>query len=69
MILLFNTLLLSNILKFILDYRLYITWIMHQQFWGYKVEDKLHLGIKGKSYPCAQLTKHYAMKTCEVVDV
>jgi hypothetical protein len=25
------------------DYRLYITWIIHQ-LWGYKVEGKLHLG-------------------------
>jgi hypothetical protein len=23
-----------------------ITWIMHHQLWGYKVEDKLHLGVR-----------------------
>jgi hypothetical protein len=27
------------------DYLLYITGNIHQQIWGYKVEDKLHLGV------------------------
>jgi hypothetical protein len=36
-------------IKFILeiDYRLRITWIMHQQLWEYEVEDILHLGGGG----------------------
>jgi hypothetical protein len=35
-------------MQFILhaDYRLCITWIIHQQLWGYKVEEKLHLGVR-----------------------
>jgi hypothetical protein len=28
-----------------MDYRLCITWIIHQELWGYKVEEKLHLGV------------------------
>jgi hypothetical protein len=28
------------------DYRLLITWIIHQQLWGYTVEEKLHLGVR-----------------------
>jgi hypothetical protein len=28
------------------DYRLCVTWIIHQQLWEYKVEDKLHLGVR-----------------------
>jgi hypothetical protein len=37
----------SNFLKFILDvdYRLCMIWIIHQQLWRYKVEEKLHLGV------------------------
>jgi hypothetical protein len=27
------------------DYRLCITWIIYQQIWGYKVEEKLHLVV------------------------
>jgi hypothetical protein len=26
--------------------KLCITWIIHKQFWGYKVEDKLYLGVR-----------------------
>jgi hypothetical protein len=29
-----------------MDYRLCITLITHQQLWGYKVEEKLHLGVR-----------------------
>jgi hypothetical protein len=38
---------LSLSLSFILDvdYRLCITWIIHQQLWGYKVEEKLRLVV------------------------
>jgi hypothetical protein len=28
-----------------LYYRMCITWIIHQQIWEYKVEEKLHLGV------------------------
>jgi hypothetical protein len=28
------------------DYRLCVTSIIHQQLWGYKVEDKLYLGVR-----------------------
>jgi hypothetical protein len=28
------------------DYRLCITWVIHQQLWGYKVEEKLCLGVR-----------------------
>jgi hypothetical protein len=28
------------------DYRLCVTWIIHQQIWGYKVEEKLYLGVR-----------------------
>jgi hypothetical protein len=28
------------------DYTLSITWIMHQQLWGYKVEEKLYVGVR-----------------------
>jgi hypothetical protein len=28
------------------DYRLSITRIIHQQLWGYKIEEKLHLGVR-----------------------
>jgi hypothetical protein len=27
------------------DYRLFITLIIHLQLWGYKVEEKLHPGV------------------------
>jgi hypothetical protein len=27
------------------DYRLCIIWIIHQELWGYEVEEKLHLGL------------------------
>ena len=30
------------------DYRLYITSIMHQQIWGYKVEEKIYLVVLRK---------------------
>jgi hypothetical protein len=30
------------------DYRLCITWILHQQLWGYKVDQKLRPGVRGK---------------------
>jgi hypothetical protein len=23
-----------------------VTWIIHQQLWGYKVEEELHLGVR-----------------------
>jgi hypothetical protein len=29
------------------DYRLRVTWIIHQQLWGYKVEEELYLGGGG----------------------
>jgi hypothetical protein len=34
-------------MQFILyvDYGLCITWIIHQQLWGYEVEEELHLGV------------------------
>jgi hypothetical protein len=28
------------------DYRLCITWIIHQQLWRYKVEEKLRVGAR-----------------------
>jgi hypothetical protein len=28
------------------DYRLCMTWIVHQQLWGYKVEEKIYLGVR-----------------------
>jgi hypothetical protein len=28
------------------DYRLCITWIIHQQLWGHVIEEKLHLEVK-----------------------
>jgi hypothetical protein len=28
------------------DYRLCITWIVHQQLWGYKVEEKVYPGVR-----------------------
>jgi hypothetical protein len=28
------------------DYRLYIALIIHEQLWGYKVEEKLYLGVR-----------------------
>jgi hypothetical protein len=28
------------------DYTIYITFIMYQQLWGYKVEEKLCLGVR-----------------------
>jgi hypothetical protein len=33
---------------FILDvgYGLYVTWIVHQHLWGYKVEEKLRMGVR-----------------------
>jgi hypothetical protein len=31
---------------FNLRYRLCITWIIHQKFWGYKIEEKLCLEIR-----------------------
>jgi hypothetical protein len=37
----------------LLDYRPCITWIIHQQIWGYKVEEKFNLGVreqKGTEY-------------------
>jgi hypothetical protein len=39
---------LDVIYSFYLDvhYRLCITCIIHQQLWGYRVEDKLHLGVR-----------------------
>jgi hypothetical protein len=37
-------------IKFILgvDYRVCITLIIHQQLWGYKVKEKLYLGVREK---------------------
>jgi hypothetical protein len=35
-----------NLFNLDVDYRLCITWIIHQQLWGYKVEKKLHLGVR-----------------------
>jgi hypothetical protein len=32
------------------DYRLCITWIIHQQLWGYKVEEKLYLGVREQKW-------------------
>jgi hypothetical protein len=32
------------------DYRLYIILIMHHELWGYKVEEKLRLGVLNKKY-------------------
>jgi hypothetical protein len=29
-----------------MDYRLCITWIIYQQLWSFKVEEKLHLGLR-----------------------
>jgi hypothetical protein len=39
---------ISLSLPFILeiDYRLYITWIIHHQIWEYKAEEELHLGVR-----------------------
>jgi hypothetical protein len=28
------------------DYTLCITWIVYQQLWGYKAEEKLHLEVR-----------------------
>jgi hypothetical protein len=28
------------------DYRLYLTRIIHKQTWGFKVEDKIYLGLR-----------------------
>jgi hypothetical protein len=37
-----------HFIKFVLDveYKLCTTWITHQQLWGYKAEEKLHLGVR-----------------------
>jgi hypothetical protein len=35
-----------DVIYFGCRYRLCITWIIHQQLWGYKVQEKLYLGIR-----------------------
>jgi hypothetical protein len=47
MVLLLNTLFWMQFILHV-DYRLCTTLIIHEQLWGYKVEDKLHLGVKVK---------------------
>jgi hypothetical protein len=37
---------LFNIFILDIDYKLCTTWIMHQELWGYKVEDELHMGVR-----------------------
>jgi hypothetical protein len=47
-------------MQFILnsDYRLCVTLIIHRQLCGYKVEEKLHLGIREEECYCKESVKH-----------
>jgi hypothetical protein len=48
------------------DYRLYITWIIHQQVPGYKVEQKLHLGVRDQKKKKAE---YHWSKRCGTLDI
>jgi hypothetical protein len=60
-------------MQFILrvDYRLCVTWIIHQQIWGYKVEEKLYLGVRVPQveYRCSVKFKHHDTKMYKGVEV
>jgi hypothetical protein len=56
MILLFSTLFWMRFILYV-DYRLCITWIIPQQLWGYKVEEKVCLRVSEKKkieYHCSR---------------
>jgi hypothetical protein len=44
------------------DYRLCITWIIHQQLWGYKVEGKLCLGVHKQKRLNTTVLQHHILK-------
>jgi hypothetical protein len=35
-----------NLIYLDVDYRLYLTWIIHHKLWVYEVEDNLRLGVR-----------------------
>jgi hypothetical protein len=45
------------------DYTICITCIMYQQLWGYKVEEKLYLGVRVPpvEYHCSSVVQHHKL--------